>query len=361
MDKDDWQGGRGGRRCSAATPLRAPILLSDGGDLPAVTDEHARSGSSRRAADLDQGRAGRPGRAASRPRRTASRRRRSTGERPVRARRRDRPLPRRADGQAVRRRDRHDRRARRRTRCPPPPGPRAPATPVLFVKANEVPAPTTAGARAATRSPNIYVLGPTTVVSRGGGEGARPARRRVTRIEGPNPVENAIAFAALPVTGNFGWGAERARPQLHAREHVAAARRRRRRRARRQRHVRAAAPDRPGRPAPAPLDELPARRPARASSGDPSARRLQPRLDPRRRGRRSRSSGAGPHRRESPQLVPVQVETCPAASRRSSARMSEYERPATASGASRPWRTCASSWAPRPRTSRCSSATGSAT
>ena len=37
VDKDDWQAGVDRRACSPARPIGAPILLSDGGDLPAVT------------------------------------------------------------------------------------------------------------------------------------------------------------------------------------------------------------------------------------------------------------------------------------------------------------------------------------
>ena len=52
--------------------------------------------------------------------------------------------------------------------------------------------------------PNIFILGPESVISKAvekqlGRLGA------VTRIEGPNPVENAIAFARFE-EGGFGWG-----------------------------------------------------------------------------------------------------------------------------------------------------------
>ena len=75
--------------------------------------------------------------------------------------------------------------------------------PVLFVRKNEIPAPTR---RALARHghPSIYVLGPTSVISdavlRGLGK-----LGNVRRVAGKTPVDNAIAFARYS-DGDFGWG-----------------------------------------------------------------------------------------------------------------------------------------------------------
>jgi hypothetical protein len=75
--------------------------------------------------------------------------------------------------------------------------------PVLFVTKDSVPAPTRA-ALEAHRQPKIYLLGPTSVI----GPKVETALRKlgkVTRIQGPDPVQNAIAFARFS-DGTFGWG-----------------------------------------------------------------------------------------------------------------------------------------------------------
>jgi hypothetical protein len=76
---------------------------------------------------------------------------------------------------------------------------------VLFVKENEIP-PATERALRAHERPNIYVLGPPSVVS---DEVATDLRKlgRVRRVDGPNPVENALAFARYRGPGDFGWDA----------------------------------------------------------------------------------------------------------------------------------------------------------
>jgi ell wall binding domain 2 (CWB2) len=73
---------------------------------------------------------------------------------------------------------------------------------VLLTKGNTVPA-ATRRALVEHEKPNIYVLGPAKVV------GPRAMRQldrlgRVRRIEGPTPVQNAIAFARYR-RGGFGW------------------------------------------------------------------------------------------------------------------------------------------------------------
>ena len=55
--------------------------------------------------------------------------------------------------------------------------------------------------------PNVFVLGPESVISKAVLDRLKKRRiaRTVNRIEGPNPVENAIAFARYE-KGDFGWG-----------------------------------------------------------------------------------------------------------------------------------------------------------
>jgi hypothetical protein len=55
--------------------------------------------------------------------------------------------------------------------------------------------------------PNVYVLGPESVIDQRVLDQLKKQKlaRSVNRIEGPNPVENAIAFARYE-KGDFGWG-----------------------------------------------------------------------------------------------------------------------------------------------------------
>jgi hypothetical protein len=76
---------------------------------------------------------------------------------------------------------------------------------VLFVKRDEIP-PATKRALEAHEQPRIYVLGPTDAVSNKV-EKQLASLGRVRRISGPTPVENAIAFARFQGPGGFGWGA----------------------------------------------------------------------------------------------------------------------------------------------------------
>jgi Cell wall binding domain 2 (CWB2) len=77
---------------------------------------------------------------------------------------------------------------------------------VLPVRRNRVPAPV-AKALAEHSKPNVFVLGPEKVISKKvvNQLEKRKLARNVERIEGPNPVENAIAFARYE-KGDFGWG-----------------------------------------------------------------------------------------------------------------------------------------------------------
>jgi ell wall binding domain 2 (CWB2) len=72
------------------------------------------------------------------------------------------------------------------------------------VRAGSVPAPIRASIRAHER-PNVFVLGPKRVISERVVRQLRGEARRVERIAGPTPVENAIAFARYE-KGDFGWG-----------------------------------------------------------------------------------------------------------------------------------------------------------
>jgi putative cell wall-binding protein len=75
--------------------------------------------------------------------------------------------------------------------------------PVLFATKDTLP-PDTRTALKAHQQPKIYLLGPTSVI---GTKVESQLRKlgKVTRIEGPDPVQNAIAFARFS-DGGFGWG-----------------------------------------------------------------------------------------------------------------------------------------------------------
>ena len=77
---------------------------------------------------------------------------------------------------------------------------------VLPVHRNRIPAPV-ARAIGDHSKPNVFVLGPESVISKKVVTQLEKQKlaRDVQRIEGPNPVENAIAFARYE-KGDFGWG-----------------------------------------------------------------------------------------------------------------------------------------------------------
>jgi hypothetical protein len=75
--------------------------------------------------------------------------------------------------------------------------------PVLFVTHDTLP-PDTKTALAAHRQPKIYLLGPVSVIG-AKVQTALSKLGKVTRIAGPDPVQNAIAFARF-ADGSFGWG-----------------------------------------------------------------------------------------------------------------------------------------------------------
>jgi hypothetical protein len=76
--------------------------------------------------------------------------------------------------------------------------------PVLLTKKDSLPAPTVEALKQHEK-PHIYVLGPESVI---GTDVEKELGKlgKVTRIQGENPVDNAIAFARFK-KGAFGWGA----------------------------------------------------------------------------------------------------------------------------------------------------------
>ena len=76
----------------------------------------------------------------------------------------------------------------------------------LPVRRNRIPAPVVKALREHDK-PNVFVLGPESVISKQVVDQLekRKLARDVNRIEGPNAVENAIAFARYE-KGDFGWG-----------------------------------------------------------------------------------------------------------------------------------------------------------
>ena len=77
---------------------------------------------------------------------------------------------------------------------------------VLPVRPDAIPPPILKALREHER-PNVFVLGPESVISTKVLDQLKKRKlaRSVNRIEGPNPVENAIAFARYE-KGDFGWG-----------------------------------------------------------------------------------------------------------------------------------------------------------
>jgi Cell wall binding domain 2 (CWB2) len=75
--------------------------------------------------------------------------------------------------------------------------------PVLFATRDALP-PDTRAALRTHRHPGIYVLGPPSVIG-AKVEAALRKLGKVTRVQGPDPVQNAIAFARFR-DGAFGWG-----------------------------------------------------------------------------------------------------------------------------------------------------------
>ena len=198
VDQDDWQGAIAAS-VFMSPPVRAPVLLSDGGDLPdasaatlsALSPAGAKPlGGAQviRVGDVARPRGaktlqiggGNPYARAAQVDRAAARAARRSSDRVVIAsgERADFAMP--AAGWAAKSGD-----------------------PVLYVKRDELPKETVAALRF-HQQPKIYVLGPPGVISnRVVGQLRRLGT--VTRIGGRDAVANAIAFSRF-VDGRFGWG-----------------------------------------------------------------------------------------------------------------------------------------------------------
>ena len=150
----------------------------------------------------------------------------------------------------------------------------------LPVRRNKIPAPIVKALREHER-PNVFVLGPESVIDQRVLDQLKKEKlaRSVNRIEGPNPVENAIAFARYE-KGDFGWGVVVPGYNFTIASTHAGVRRRRRGRPRHARGLRAAGALRRRDDAAAEARGVPAERAARVR-GQPRPGRVQPRLDPR--------------------------------------------------------------------------------
>jgi hypothetical protein len=77
---------------------------------------------------------------------------------------------------------------------------------VILAGAEDLPAPSVEALRRHEK-PDVFILGPESVIGADVERRLQPLARQVERIEGPTPVQNAIAFARFQ-TDSFGWGAE---------------------------------------------------------------------------------------------------------------------------------------------------------
>ena len=202
VDKDNWQGGVAAS-VFAGTAIGAPILLSDGGDLPAVTEDTLNR-LDPKGSDLTKD--AQVIRIGSRPPEPGGRKTTtidgddvyelaseidrvhavSTGEPSddvmiASGERAEYAMP--AAAMAARSGDA-----------------------VLFTEVDELP-PATADALKRHEKPDVFIVGPESVVGPEVEKKLKPLARRVQRVEGPTPVQNAIEFARFQ-SGSFGWGAE---------------------------------------------------------------------------------------------------------------------------------------------------------
>jgi hypothetical protein len=199
VDQDDWRAGIAASQL-AAEPLRAPVLLTEGDELPEATadalDKLRPTGAGRagdaqvirigdvaepddlKATDIPSGNPAATARAIDRLQSEAAR----DPSRAVVVASADRPdfaMP--AAGWAAKS-----------------------GQPVLWTGRDALPPETRAAIRAHGAKPRIYVLGPEDVIS----EAVVTELRKlgaVERVSGPDPVTNAIAFARF-ADGDFGWG-----------------------------------------------------------------------------------------------------------------------------------------------------------
>jgi hypothetical protein len=198
VDADDWRAGLVASALVGA-PLRAPVLLSDGDELPAASEaalEELDPRGSREAGNAQVIRVGDVARPEGR--RTTDLR----GRNPA-------ALARAVDSfLAATQGKSSDRVLIVGQDAPEYAMPAAgwaakSGDPILFAERNRLP-PETRAALSAHQQPKIYVLGPERAV---GDRVLRELRRlgNVTRIAGSDPVRNAIEFARF-TDGTFGWG-----------------------------------------------------------------------------------------------------------------------------------------------------------
>ncbi|MEX2253383.1 MAG: cell wall-binding repeat-containing protein [Thermoleophilaceae bacterium] len=199
VDKDDWQAGVTGGVLSG-NPIRAPLLLTDGEDLPAATEETI-DRLDPRGSDLSKdAQVIRIGEDTAEPggRKTAVIKGKDQYERAAAVDRfissaKGKPSP----NVIVASGEEAD--------YALPAGPLAARSgdSVLLVPKDSVP-PATAKALREHEKPNIFILGPANVISE---KVERELRKlgTVRRVAGAGPVANAVAFARYE-SGSFGWG-----------------------------------------------------------------------------------------------------------------------------------------------------------
>jgi hypothetical protein len=198
VDQDDWRAGIAAAQLSAK-PIAAPVLLTEGKDLPEATsaalDQLQPTGAKEAAnaqvirigdvakpdglksTDIPAGSPAATARAIDRLQ-SAAAKKKSKAVLVASADRPDFAMP--AAGWAAKSGD-----------------------PVLWTGRDSLPPETTSAIKAHGR-PDIYVLGPADVISDGVVRNLRKLGS-VKRISGPDPVTNAIAFARYS-DGTFGWG-----------------------------------------------------------------------------------------------------------------------------------------------------------
>ena len=198
VDQDDWRAGIAAAQL-ASKPISAPVLLTEGKDLPEATsaalDQLQPTGAKEagkaqvirignvakpddlKSTDIDAGSPAATARAIDRLQ-SAAAKKKSKAVVIASADRPDFAMP--AAGWAAKSGD-----------------------PVLWASRDRIPAETISAIKAHGK-PSIYVLGPEDVISEGV---VRDLRKlgSVKRISGPDPVTNAIAFARYR-DGSFGWG-----------------------------------------------------------------------------------------------------------------------------------------------------------
>ena len=201
VDQDDWQTAIAAS-VLAGPPIGAPLLLSDGNQLPAVTEDTLERLDPRGSDLSEDAQVIRIGPDVARPEgyKTAL----IQGENPYqRAAAIDRFFS------AARGRPSNDvvlySGERAEWAMPAASWAARSGDAVLPVEADSIPRPV-ARALADHERPNVYLLGPERIISEQVADQLRERRlaRSVNRIEGETPVENAIAFARYE-KGDFGW------------------------------------------------------------------------------------------------------------------------------------------------------------